>query len=117
MKLIAGIAVTLVLASCVGNRAPVISTHGVPQTYYQIEGFYVFPLKQVQLGQSVDEVKKELGQPRVALTSGFRQPNRVNLASLPAFDEQWGYFEGLANNWVFFKNRRVVAAFREESDF
>jgi hypothetical protein len=85
--------------------------------YYDITGFYVFPLKDVKLGLGRAEVERVLGEPALKLTEDFRGPMRVALGGLPAFDEQWGYFEGLANNWVFFKGGKVAAAFREESDF
>ena len=85
--------------------------------YFHITGFYVFPLKEVELGAEAGEVERVLGKPPIRFAERFRKPNSVPLEDLPAFDEQWGYFEGLANNWVFLRSGKVVAAFREESDF
>lgn len=87
------------------------------QTHYEIGGFYIFPLKDVLVGQTPEEVATTLGKPPLILKSDFQEPSRVKLASLPEFDEQWGYGEGLASNWVFFHDSKVVAAFREESDW
>ena len=85
--------------------------------YYQIEGFYVFPIKQIHIGEAREVVVRKLGKAKVIRKTKYTKPNRIELSELPCFDEQWGYFEELANNWVFFKNGRVVAAFREKSDY
>ena len=87
------------------------------QPFYEIDGFYVFPLKQIKIGDSKKIVNSKLGNPKVIKKQDYIQPSRIKLTSMPAFDEQWGYLEGLGNSWVFFKNGKVVAAFREESDW
>ena len=69
------------------------------------------------IGQGSGEIKKTLGGPAKIYRGEFTEPARVKFSDLPEFDEQWGYFEGMANTWVFFKDGAVVAAFREESDF
>jgi len=71
----------------------------------------------ILLGDTPDAVRKSLGEPTMIIRNQFREPNRVKLSELPEFDEQWGYRENMANNWVYFKNGRLVAAFREASDF
>ncbi|MBI5368274.1 MAG: hypothetical protein HZA54_14660 [Planctomycetes bacterium] len=87
--------------------------------YFHVQGFYLFPLTQIHVGMSHAQVQALLGAPALQLreADGFRAPVRVKLATLPAFDEQWGWLEGLANNWVFFRDGKVTAAFREESDW
>lgn len=87
------------------------------QNYYQINGFCVFPLENIPLGSTCEEVRKTLGTSSAVYTKNYHKPSRVKLSDLPEFDEQWGYFEGLATNWVFFFKGNTVAAFREESDF
>ena len=86
-------------------------------SYYRISGFCIAPIKEIQLGAGHDEVTRLLGIPRLRLKTDFKQPNRVELAELPKFDEEWGWFEGMENRWVFFRNGRVVAALLEWSDF
>jgi len=85
-------------------------------SYYRISGFYLGPIEEIRLGAGHDEVTRLLGAPRVRLKAGFKEPNRVKLADLPKFDEQWGWFENLGHRWVFFRKGRVVAAFAEWSD-
>lgn len=116
------ILVALLAVLLAGCRAPHVPPAAPPAaipggSYYRIAGFYVHPLEQLPLGAGHDLVTQRLGPPTRQFQGGFQEPNRVKLAALPRFDEQWGWFEGLANNWVFFRDGRVVAAFREESDW
>jgi hypothetical protein len=84
--------------------------------FYDIRGSSVFPIKTVLLGSRPGEVERELGKPPLVLTGNFREPAIVRLEDLPAFDLQWGYPEKNAASWVFFKQQKVVAAFREVMD-
>jgi hypothetical protein len=85
--------------------------------YYAIDGFYIFPLKQIRMGASLQDVRSALGQPANVFRTGFKEPKRVKLSTLPLFDEQWQYNGEMANDWVFFREGKMVAAFHEESDF
>ena len=70
-----------------GCRVPEHSTEepAKKQTHYEIGGFYIFPLENVLVGQTPEEVATTLGKPPLILKTDFREPNRVKLASLPEF--------------------------------
>ncbi len=84
--------------------------------YYDIRGSSVFPIKEVHLGAGPIEVERILGAPLIARIEAFQEPTIVRLEDLPAFDEQWGYPGKGSAAWVFFRERKVVAAFRETLD-
>lgn len=117
MRYVRFAAILLFLPGCGGRESAVKEAGEEPGSHYRVEWFCVFPLPEVSIGQTPNDVKRSLGEPAMAVSRAFREPNRVKLTDLPAFDEQWGLFEDRANNWVFFRDGRVVAAFREESDF
>lgn len=117
MRVIYLFAISILICGCREQKLITVAPEAKPQSHYQIEGFYVSPLTKILIGDTQSTVRHSLGDPTEINHNQFREPNRVKLTELPQFDEQWGYSEGLANNWVFFRNGRLVAAFREESDF
>lgn len=117
MRAIYLLSISIFICACRAQQPIGNASDAKPQSHYQIEGFFVFPLTKIFIGYTPDAVKETLGEPTQIIRGEFLEPNRVKLIELPQFDEQWGYFEGMANNWVFFRRGRLVAAFREESDF
>jgi hypothetical protein len=117
MRTIYLLAVSVLFCGCREQQSIAVAPDTKPQSYYEIKGFYVFPLTKILVGDAPATVRESLGEPTEIIHSQFREPNRVKLTELPEFDEQWKYSEGMANNWVFFQDGRLVAAFREESDF
>jgi hypothetical protein len=117
MKTIHIFALSVFLVSNSVNLACAEGSAKTPSAYYEIKRFHVFPLTKVLVGQATTEIEKSMGKPTKKFIQQFKEPNRVKLSTLPEFDEQWGYFEGMATNWIFFRNGKVIAAFREESDF
>jgi hypothetical protein len=115
------LAFSSVIALCVcsfvsGCQGPIEQTETV-KNYYEIDGFYIYPLKQIALGSERDDVSTKLGKPDMVFSDPFREPMRVKLAKLPQFDEQWLFSEGLVFSYVFFRDGIVVAAFIVASDF
>ena len=90
MKPIFLAAFTFLFTGCSDQQSSDGGVANEPRSHYEIEGFYVFPLKELQIGQSREEIRGSLGEPTEVNTKSFKEPNRVKLSSMPKFDEQWG---------------------------
>ena len=110
--------VAILISACSKNREPLNNINQEKLGhYYEIEGFYVWPITNVLIGATRDDVKSVLGLNPQIYKKTFIKPMRVDLNSLPEFDEEWCYSYNMSNKWVFFKQGKVVAAFYEASDW